>query len=71
MEKDVNIIIDVEPEEAGQLIGLIEMLVHDWYIIRYERQEQLKAMMALAEAKNQAKNQPPVEEGTPDPSQKP
>lgn len=30
MEKDINIIIDVEPGEAQLLIGLIEQLVDDW-----------------------------------------
>ncbi|HEX8150585.1 MAG TPA: DUF4145 domain-containing protein [Pyrinomonadaceae bacterium] len=58
MEKDINLIIDVEPQEAGLLIGLIEMLLKEWYIVRYERQEQLKAIAKLADAKKQAKARP-------------
>jgi hypothetical protein len=37
MEKDIDIIVDVEPEEAGQLIWLIEVLIKDWYINRGAR----------------------------------
>jgi hypothetical protein len=39
MEKDVNVIIDVEPEEAELLIELIETLLEDWYVARFKRQE--------------------------------
>ncbi len=55
MEKDVNLIIDVEPDEAGQLIGLIELLFQDWYITRHERQARLKAIADVAVAKAEAK----------------
>ncbi len=34
MEKDVNLIIDVDSEEAGLLIWLIETLFEEWYITR-------------------------------------
>jgi len=57
MEKDINLIIDVEPKEAGLLIGLIEMLIKEWYIVRHERQEQLKAIAKLADDKKQVKTQ--------------
>ena len=55
MEKDINVIIDVDPNEATQLIGLIEILVKDWYITRHERQERLTAIAALANTKQAAK----------------
>jgi hypothetical protein len=55
MEKDINVIIDVDPDEAAQLIGLIELLIKDWYITRYERQERLKTIAVLANAKTAAK----------------
>jgi hypothetical protein len=42
MEKDVNVIIDVEPDEAAKLIWLIELLMSEWYIHRHEREERLK-----------------------------
>ena len=34
MEKDINVIVDVDPDEAAQLISLIEILIKDWYITR-------------------------------------
>ncbi len=55
MEQDINLIIDVEPEEAKLLQWLIEHLMKDWYINRFERAERLKAVKALADAKAQAK----------------
>ena len=55
MEKDVNVIIDVEPEEASLLIGLIETLLKDWYITRHEREERNKNLQRIAQAKNSLK----------------
>lgn len=40
MEKDINTIVDIEPEEAQKLIMLIELLIKQWYIDRHD-QEQL------------------------------
>ena len=51
MEKDINLVIDVEPEEAQLLIGLIEILLNDWYVARNERQQHLNSIVALAAAK--------------------
>ena len=51
MEKNINHIVEVEPEEANKLIGLIEYLVDDWYVNRHNREVQLKAMVALASEK--------------------
>jgi len=59
MEKDIGLIIDVEPNEAAQLIKLIELLLQDWYITRHERAEHLKDLIALGAAKQQTKNQLP------------
>ncbi len=55
MEKDINLIIDVEPEEAQLLIGLIEILIKDWYIIRHERQKHLESIVGIAESKKEKK----------------
>lgn len=66
MERDINVIVEVEPEEAAQLIGLIELLVRDWYINRHERQERLKAIVRLAESKEQAKSPPAAPTETPE-----
>ena len=51
MEKDINEIIDVEPEEAQLLIELIEALIKDWYIARFKRQEHLAKIVAAAQSK--------------------
>lgn len=55
MEKDINLIIEVDPREAAQLIGLIELLMTDWYIARHNRQERLKGVIAIGEAKKAEK----------------
>ena len=55
MEKDINIIIDVEPQEANLLIGLIETLINDWYVVREERKIRLEAIVGLAEQKHEAR----------------
>lgn len=56
MEKDIDTIVDVEPEEAGQLIWLIEMLIKDWYIARAERDARLRNLKEMVEAKKSAKS---------------
>ena len=55
MEKDINIIVDVDPNEAQTLIELIELLVKDWYIVRHERAERLKSIVQIKNAKEAAK----------------
>jgi hypothetical protein len=51
MEKDINVIIEVDEDEAGKLIWLIELLLRDWYIARHERQQRLSEIAAVADAK--------------------
>lgn len=51
MEKDINLIIDVEPQEAKLLIGLIETLINDWYIVREERKKRMTQIVGAAEDK--------------------
>jgi len=51
MEKDINLIVDVDPHEAERLLGLIEMLVRDWYVTRDERQKDLTAIVDLGQEK--------------------
>jgi len=55
MEKDINVIVDVEPHEAQLLIGLIEILLKDWYVARHERELHLKNIVSLAAEKSAAK----------------
>lgn len=51
MEKDIDLIIDVEPGEAQLLIGLIEILLKDLYITRHERQKHLESIIGVAAQK--------------------
>lgn len=37
MEKDTNLIVDIDPDEAEKLIKLIELLMKEWYINREDR----------------------------------
>ena len=55
MEKDIDLIVDVDPAEAGLLIGLIEYLLNDWYVLKETRQTQLKALVKLGEEKETKK----------------
>lgn len=57
MEKDVNLIIDVEPNEAEALIKLIEILLKDWYIAREQKKSHLEAVKKIAEEKKALRNQ--------------
>lgn len=38
MEKDINLIVDIEPSESEKLLKLIEHLLEQWYISRHEQQ---------------------------------
>lgn len=55
MEKDINLIIDVEPDEAKLLIGLIETLINDWYIVKQKRKERMEKIIAAAKIKQKNK----------------
>ena len=55
MEKSVDTIVDVEPEEAGLLIELIETLISDWYVAKNKRANRNKALQATVAAKRAAK----------------
>ena len=55
MEKDINLIVDVEPEEADLLLRLIEVLLEEWYIRRHDREEHMQKVIAAAQEKSIAK----------------
>lgn len=46
---------EVDPKEAQLLIGLIEMLIKDWYMVRHERQKHLEGIISAASGKKEAK----------------
>ncbi len=51
MEKDINVIVEIDSDEAQMLIELIEMLFEEWYVARHVRQERLASIKKLAEDK--------------------
>lgn len=57
MEKDINLILDVEPTEAQILIELIEQLIEDWYVDRKVKQERLLKITNLAYVKKSKKEE--------------
>jgi len=56
MEKDINLIIDVDSNEAKLLIQLIETLINDWYIVRQKRKESMEEVINAARIKKEKKN---------------
>lgn len=63
MERDVGLIVDVDPGEAERLILLLETLLKEWYVHRHERDLQMKAVEELAKSK-QAQRAPAAEPPT-------
>ena len=61
MEKDVNLIIDVDPIEAQKLIELIELLFEEWYVQRESRRQKIEALLEIAENKEAQRKQAPEE----------
>ncbi|MFB5077445.1 DUF4145 domain-containing protein [Raoultella sp. C349492] len=55
MENDINTIVDVDPGEAEMLIGLLELLIQEWYVEKHERQLRIDAITALAAEKKALK----------------
>ncbi|WP_213637119.1 DUF4145 domain-containing protein [Providencia rettgeri] len=53
MEKDINIIVDVEPSEAQLLIELLEILIQEWYVERHNKKLRLASIKSLAEKKQE------------------
>ena len=57
MEKDINVIVDVDPEEARVLIELIETLFEEWYVTRHERAQRMAKIKAAADGKSPQQGQ--------------
>ena len=55
MEKDINLIIDVDKNESFLLINLLEILVDNWYIARHEKEERLAKIKTIADDKDKMK----------------
>jgi hypothetical protein len=48
MEKDIDVIVEVDPNEANLLIGLVETLIKDWYVARADRLARMGAVIEAA-----------------------
>lgn len=51
MKGDIDLMVDVEPDEAQILIELLELLFDEWYVARAKREERLeraKGLLAIA-----------------------
>lgn len=57
MQADINVIVDVDPDEAQILIQLTELLFDEWYVARDIRQAGLTKIKAIADAKKKQKQQ--------------
>lgn len=55
MEEDINLIVEVDADEAQMLISLVEMLFEEWYVARYERLRRLEEIKQLAAEKQAAR----------------
>jgi hypothetical protein len=66
MEKDINVIIDVDPGEAEALIGLVELLFEEWYVAREQRKERLAKVAGIAADKKKIKGEKPKALPVPD-----
>jgi hypothetical protein len=51
MEKDINVIVDVDPDEAQLLIELVETVLTEWYVARHNRQQRMAAVKTTAASK--------------------
>jgi len=60
MESDINVIVDVDPNEAQTLLELIETVIEETYLRREERRERLAKVKAVAAAKEAAKAPAPA-----------
>jgi hypothetical protein len=55
MEKDIDLIVEVDPGEAQALIELVEMLFEEWYGARHRRQTKLAHIADIAQDKKAVK----------------
>lgn len=50
MEHDVNLIVDIEEDEAEELIRLIELLIQAWYIEDHEARRLYSDIVGINQA---------------------
>lgn len=50
-ERDISLIVDIEPGEPQQLLDVLHLLDHEWYVARAARQLRVARMKGIATAK--------------------
>ncbi|MFT5850043.1 MAG: hypothetical protein ACI9H6_000872 [Patiriisocius sp.] len=55
MEQNINVIVEVEPEEAQLLIELIEQMIDEWYVSRHQSELRTQKIKALAQEKQESR----------------
>lgn len=55
MEKDINVIVEIDPEEAQILIELVETLFDEWYVARQQRNQRFAKLSEIKDAKTAKK----------------
>ena len=50
-DTNVNTIIDIDPQDAQKLIAVIELLISQWYIERYEREKLYNDVLRIKDEK--------------------
>ena len=58
MEKDIDLIVPVDPGEAQALIELVEMLFEEWYVARETRKQKLSRIAGIAGEKQALRTAP-------------
>ena len=51
MEKDVSLIVDIDPGEAGRLLDLVELLLDDWYVREHDSSALYRDVLGINAAK--------------------
>lgn len=57
MQGDINLIVDVESDEAQTLIELIELLFKEWYVAKHERERRLTGVGSALQNKNKGQEE--------------
>lgn len=50
-ERDISVIVEIEPGEPQQLLDLIHLLDQEWYVARAAKRARLNSVKQLAESK--------------------
>jgi hypothetical protein len=64
MQREIDLIVEVDTGEADALIDLIETLFDEWYVARANRQARLSRVKAIAEDKKELLRDAKAKKGT-------